>query len=130
MSKDYYCDLFDEEDDYYNAYLSNVPLDDLAPDKIYSTITQADITKMSDQLMVSMGGIFHLVNIFAIALFLLVVYLLTKLILEKNALSISLCKILGYSSPEIGGLYLMATSIMVLLSVLISYGTVTLLLSK
>lgn len=130
MSKDYYCDLFDEEDDYYNAYLSNVPLDDLAPDKIYSTITQADITKMSDQLMVSMGGIFHLVNIFAIALFLLVVYLLTKLILEKNALSISLCKILGYSSSEIGGLYLMATSIMVLLSVLISYGTVTLLLSK
>lgn len=84
-----------------------MPLDDLAPDKIYSTITQADITKMSDQLMVSMGGIFHLVNIFAIALFLLVVYLLTKLILEKNALSISLCKILGYSSPEIGGLYLM-----------------------
>ena len=91
MSKDYYCDLFDEEDDYYNAYLSNVPLDDLAPDKIYSTITQADITKMSDQLMVSMGGIFHLVNIFAIALFLLVVYLLTKLILgEKRFIHLSL----------------------------------------
>ena len=38
-----------------------------------------------------------LINGFAIAIFLVLIYLLSKIIIEKNAQSISMVKILGYS---------------------------------
>lgn len=130
MSHDYYCDLFDVDEDYYSGYFSNEELTDLNPDKIYSCITEKDMTKFSEQMTHSMGEIFRLFYIFAIVLFVLVVYLLTKVILERNATSISMVKILGYENSEIGRLYLVATSWVMVLSVLISFGIVTFLLGK
>jgi putative ABC transport system permease protein len=47
-------------------------------------------------------------------------YLLSKQIIEKNAQSISMTKILGFTNGEIGGLYIVATSIVVVLSLLIA----------
>lgn len=128
MSHSFYCDTFGEDKDFYNAYFSNQTLEDISSDKVYSCITEADMTKLSDQLTLSMGNMFQLFTVFAIVLFLLVVYLLTKIILEKNSESISMVKILGYTDREIGQLYLIATSWVVVLSVLISYIAVTFLL--
>ncbi|MEI3193661.1 MAG: hypothetical protein V8S22_06905 [Lachnospiraceae bacterium] len=63
-----------------------------------TTITQDDLTKVSRQLDVSMGEMFQLFNVFSfLILFALLIYLLTKLI-EKNASSISMVKILGYKT--------------------------------
>ena len=45
-------------------------------------------------------------------------YLLGKIIIEKNAQSISISKILGYSNPEISGLYIVTTSVVVVLLLL------------
>ena len=50
-----------------------------------------------------MGGMFELVKMFAIIMFIILVYLLTKIIIEKNSLSISMVKILGYTNGEMGG---------------------------
>ena len=61
-----------------------------------------------------------LVNGFAIAIFMILIYLLSKIIFEKNAQSISLRKILGYTNGEISRLYIMSTSIVVVLCLLIS----------
>lgn len=130
MSHDSYCDLFDVDEDYYSGYFSNEELTDLNPDKIYSCITEEDMTKFSEQMTHSMGEMFRLFYIFAIVLFVLVVYLLTKVILERNATSISMVKILGYENSEIGRLYLVATSWVMVLSVLISFGIVTFVLGK
>lgn len=130
MSHDYYCNLFDVEDDFYSGYFSNTKITDIPESKIYNCITAKDMTKLSDQLTVSMGQMFQLVNIFAIALFLLVIYLLTKIILERNSGSISMVKILGYESAEIGRLYLVATSWVIIISVLINDIVVTYLLKK
>lgn len=47
-------------------------------------------------------------------------YILTKQIIEKNTKSISMTKILGFSDIEIGRLYIIMTSIVVVLSLLIS----------
>ena len=58
-------------------------------------------------------------------MFILVVYLLTKIILERNSTSISMVKILGYEDGEIGRLYLVATSWVVIFSVLLSFVLVT-----
>jgi putative ABC transport system permease protein len=47
-------------------------------------------------------------------------YLLAKLIIEKNASSISMIKILGYSNGEASKLYNHATAIVVIVSLLLS----------
>ena len=78
------------------------------------------LTKISRQLTVSMGSMMGLVNGFAMLMFMVLVYLLSKIIIEKNAQSISMTKILGYSNREISELYIMSTTIMVILFLLIS----------
>lgn len=57
---------------------------------------------------------------FALIVFVILVYLLSKVIIEKNAQSISMTKILGYTNGEISRLYIMSTSIVVVLCLLIS----------
>lgn len=68
-----------------------------------------------------MGDMFGMVNVFAVILFALLIYLLTKLILEKNTTSISMVKILGYENGEIGRLYLIASVWVVMISILLSF---------
>ena len=81
--------------------------------------------KVSRQLTKSMGGMFYIVVVFSLVMFMLLVYLLTKLIVEKNTVSISMVKILGYDTKEISKLYLSSTTVMVvvvtLLDILLSY---------
>ncbi len=67
-----------------------------------------------------MGNTFYMVNVFSVILYLLLMYLLSKLIIEKNSSSISMVKILGYNNYEIGRLYIIATSIVVVISVALS----------
>jgi putative ABC transport system permease protein len=50
----------------------------------------------------------------------LLMYLLSKQIIEKNAQSISMVKILGFTNGEIGRLYIVATSVVVIFSLLVA----------
>lgn len=113
--------IFDLGEDYFCGYLSNTKITDIDEKYISSVIDLDSLTKISRQLTVSMGGMMSLVNGFAIGIFLVLVYLLSKIIIEKNAQSISMAKILGYSNLEISKLYIISTSIMVVLFLLISY---------
>lgn len=119
MSNKEFCKVFDKDDDYYTGYFSNKELNIKEKD-VASCITEDDLTKTSRQLNVSMGQIFYLINIFAVVLFVILIYLLTKLIIEKNTNSISMVKILGYNNGEIAMLYLMATTWVVVISILLS----------
>ena len=61
-----------------------------------------------------------LINGFSITIFVVLIYLLSKVVIEKNAQSISMTKILGYNGSEIARLYIISTSIVVVASVLLS----------
>lgn len=111
---------FDKDEDYYTGYLSNRELEDIDEAYISTIITEDDLTKISRQLTVSMGDFMLVFQYFGVIMFLLLMYLLSKQIIEKNAGSISMVKILGYSNGEIGGLYIVATTISVVLSLLLS----------
>ena len=113
--------LFGKKEAYFNGYFSDEELTDLDDDYVTTTITQDDLTKVSRQLDVSMGEMFQLLNVFSLILFALLIYLLTKLIIEKNASSISMVKILGYKNREIVSLYLVSTTWVVIFSVLASF---------
>ncbi|MCD7826683.1 MAG: ABC transporter permease [Clostridiaceae bacterium] len=108
--------LFSPSEQYFNGYLSDQEITDIDDKYIDSCITVDDLTKLSRQLNTSMGDMFYLVDVFAVALAALLIYLLTKLILERNTNSISMVKILGYRNGEIARLYLLATTWMVVLS--------------
>ena len=90
-----------------------------------TTITEDDLTKVSRQLDVSMGGMFYLMNVFSVALAAILIYLMTKLIIERNASSISMVKILGYNTREIGKLYLTVTTWIVVISVILGEAIAT-----
>lgn len=129
MSKSYFNEVFNCQDGYFNGYFSNRKITDLKDDYIASTITQDDLTKVSRQLNVSMGEMFYLVEGFAIVMFIMLIYLLTKMIIENNKVSISMVKILGYTSKEIQKMYVHATTIVILISTLLSFGITTWILS-
>lgn len=112
--------VFDEDKDSFSGYLSNEEITDIDVEYISSIIDLEALTKISRQLTLSMGGMMNLVNGFAIIIFLVIVYLLSKIIIEKNGQAISMTKILGYSNREISRLYIFSTTFMVLLSILIS----------
>ena len=121
MSDETFKDIFDKEDDYYSGYFSNDTLD-IDEKYVATEITIADLTKVSRQLDHSMGSTFELVKVFAVVLFAVLMFLLTKLIVEKNTTSISMVKILGYSNREISRLYVTSTTLVVVISVVVSMG--------
>ena len=113
-------EVFDLGDGYYGGYFSDAPLTEIKDEYVGSVIDLDQLTKVSRQLMVSMGASMGLVNGFAVMIFFVVVYLLSKMIIEKNAQSISMTKILGYNGSEIARLYLLSTTVVVVLCLVIS----------
>lgn len=121
MSDAAFKNVFDKSEDYYSGYFSDNILD-IDEKYVATQITLDDLTKVSRQLDRSMGETFNLVKIFAVVLFAVLMFLLTKLIVEKNTTSISMVKILGYSNREISRLYVTSTTIVVAFSVALSIG--------
>ena len=110
MNEKTYREMFDVEEGYFSGYFSNEKLTDIDEKLIATVVTEEDLTKVSRQLDRSMGQMFYMFEVFALAMFMLMVYLLTKLIIERNTISISMVKILGYENKEINKLYLSATT--------------------
>ena len=112
--------VFDLGSGYYGGYFSDAPLTEIDAEYIGSVVDYDALTKVSRQLLVSMGKSMGIVNVFAVMIFVVVVYLLSKMIIEKNAQSISMAKILGYSGGEIARLYLLSTTVVVVLCLAVS----------
>ncbi|MGN0396131.1 MAG: FtsX-like permease family protein [Coprococcus sp.] len=118
MNRDYFNDTFEYDSNYFNGYFSNEKIADIDDMYIATTITEDDMTKTSRQLIHSMGNMIQIFTVFGIIMFMLIIYLLSKIIIEKNAQSVSMTKILGYTNSEINGLYIMTTTIVVIASLL------------
>lgn len=114
MPIDQYREVFDLDDDAFSGFFSDAKITDIDSDMIASTITKRDITKMCDQLDHSMGSYMQYFQVLCILLSMAMIYLLTKLIIEKNENAISMTKILGYENREIASLYLLSTTIVMI----------------
>jgi len=120
MPIEHFADTFDFADGRFSGFLSDTKIKDIDESNIATTITIRDITKMADQLDHSMGSYMQYFQVLCILLSAVMIYLLTKLIIEKNETAISMTKILGYDNREIASLYLVSTSIVVVISDIIS----------
>ena len=113
-------EIFDLGDDYFGGYFSDTKITDIDEKYIGSVIDLESLTKISRQLDVSMGDMMGMMYGFAVIIFLVVIYLLSKVIIEKNAQAISMTKILGYTDGEISRLYILSTSLVVVICLLLS----------
>lgn len=130
MSRDMYTSVFDLEEDYFNGYLSDKEITDIDSMYIAAEITEEDLTKVTRQMETSMGSLMDLLSAFGIVMFMLIIYLLSKIIIEKNAQSISMTKVLGYSDKEISSLYVLSTTIVTIASILLTLPLVDFIMSK
>lgn len=69
-------------------------------------------------------------QILCILLSAVLIYLLTKIIIEKNENAISMTKILGYENREIASLYLLSTTMIVIIANVISVVLGTLVMNQ
>ncbi len=108
--------VFGIDDGAFTGYLSDQEITDIDEENIATVITEREITKMCDQLDHSMGSYMNYFQILCILLSAVLIFLLTKIIIEKNENAISMIKILGYENREIAGLYLLSTTMVLIVS--------------
>ena len=128
MNRTDYIEQFNEDSNYFNGYFSNKKLNDLDDADVATVITEKDLTKVVTQMQVSMTEFVKVFKALGVVISLLVMFILTKQIIEKNSKSVSMAKILGFSDSEIGKLYIVITSFVVVASLLVSVPLISLAL--
>ncbi len=129
VDREHFNKIFEKESDYYSGYLSDKGIEDIDESLIASEITRDDYTKSSRQLRQSMGSMMSIFWVLGMAVFMLVIYLLAKIIIEKNSQSISIAKILGYEKREINRIYIHTTTIVTIISLIAVLPIIHLLLN-
>lgn len=109
------------DEEFFSGYFSDTEITDIKEKYIGTTVDEESLTRVSRQLMISVGNLMYMVDGFSVIMFIELIYLLSKLIIERNAQSISMAKIPGYSKMEIAKLYILPTAIVVVVSLLVSY---------
>lgn len=130
MDMEQFNDTFGMQEGYFTGYFSDEEITDIDDVLIAAEITEDELTKTSRQLTKTFGDMAGMVQAFGIVLFILVIYLLSRIIIEKNAQSISMTKILGYSNAEINGLYIASTAIVVVLSIIFTIPVANVVIAK
>ena len=100
----------------YTGFLSEHQITDIDDNVVVSVITVDDALKMAKQLDHSMGDYMTYFSVICMLVAMLIIFLLTKLIIERNTVSISMVKVLGYDSREINSLYVRLTTVVVVIS--------------
>ncbi len=121
MSQKHLNEILGLDEEFFSGYFSDTEITDIEGKYIGTTVDEESLTRVSRQLMISMGSLMYMVDAFSVVMFIVLIYLLSKLIIERNVQSISMAKILGYSKREISALYIVPTAAVVVISLLISY---------
>lgn len=109
-------DVFMQDEGYYNTLLSANELK-IEENAIASVITLEDIANSASKFHDIMRGLISMLLTVSIVIFILVLYLLLKMMVDKAISSIALIKMFGYSEKEVRKLYLGNTSYTVALAV-------------
>lgn len=110
--------LLDQQKEMYNCIISDEELD-IDEQFIAKQITRDDMLGAADQMIDSFATVLLFINIFSVVVYLVIMYIMTKLVIDKNALSISYMKVFGYEGREIRKLYLTATTFVVVVSLIV-----------
>ena len=111
--------MVDEDEDNFAGYASD---EELQIDQRYlaTDITPEAMGATADQMQQSFGDMMDMVVAFAIPVYLILVYLLTKTVIDRSSRYISYMKVFGYHDPEISRLYVRAITTTVMVSLVAS----------
>lgn len=98
-------ELFEESEDYYNVVFSDKELD-IESGRLYSTLTREDVKKSSGIFVDQMKGMIYMLGIAAIVIFIVVMYLMMKVMIDRSSFNIALIKIFGFRNREVKKMYL------------------------
>lgn len=112
-------DLLGNDTDAFNGWVSDEELHFRATD-IQSDLTPAAMTKIAEQMQVSMGDIMSVLTLAAVVIFVIMMYLLSKTVMERSARAISQLKVFGYRDREVSSIYVHAITASVIVAVLVS----------
>ena len=121
MEQEGFCDVFERKEEEFSGFFSQNKISDVEEQSIAMVITAEDLIKVTNQLNHSMGAVMEVFKYALIVLAAALIYLLAKIIIERNEHSISMVKILGFENGEIGSLYIIPTAIVVTVFALISF---------
>lgn len=105
-------ELFGREDGYFNLVLSDRALN-LDTGRLYAVTARTDVNKRADIFMNHMWPMIITMLLGSALIFIVVMYLMMKVMIDRSAFSISLMKIFGYREKEVRSLYLNGNTIMV-----------------
>ncbi|SFC88559.1 FtsX-like permease family protein [Ruminococcus albus] len=111
-------ELFGESEDYFNAVYSAEDLD-IDPGRLYSVTTKADIEKSSGVFVDQMGPLVYTLMTAGTVIFVVVMYLMMGVMIDRSSFGISLMKIFGYRPKEVRSLYLNGNLIVISIGALI-----------
>lgn len=108
--------VFGKDEDDFSGYMADSKITGIDEEYIAKEITADDMMKVAKQLDHSMGAYMTYFQYVCVIVAAIILYLLTKIIIEKNERAISMAKILGYDTGEIASLYLAPTALVVFIS--------------
>ena len=111
-------ELFDQEDDYYNVVFADHALD-IDNGRLYATVSKDNVAESSQIFTDMMGPMVVMLVAISALIFMIVMYLMMKVMIDRSAFSISLMKVFGYRRREIRRLYLDGNFYVILLGAVI-----------
>lgn len=111
-------ELFGREDDYYNMLLSDNPLD-IDEGRIYSVTTRSDVERSSAVFAELMMPMVIMMISVSVVIFLVVMYLMTGVMIDRSSFGISLIKVFGFRKNEVKKLYLNGNTIITALGAVV-----------
>ncbi len=118
LDRDVMQELFDQEDDYYNVVFADHVLD-IDNGRLYATVSKENVEESSQIFTDMMGPMVVMLVAISALIFMIVMYLMMKVMIDRSAFSISLMKVFGYRRREIRRLYLDGNFYVILLGALI-----------
>lgn len=98
-------DMFGEDDDYYNVVFSDHELD-IESGRLYSTLSRSDLVKAGGIYVDQMMSMIIIMSVASAVMFVVVLYLMMKMMLDRSSFNISLVKIFGFRNREVRQMYL------------------------
>ena len=104
----------------YNIIMSDVPVG-IDSDKLVKTISKQSLADQINEVKTSMEDLVGVINIFAILICVVVVYMMVNVLITESTPSVSMLKVLGYRNKEINSMVLNVYHFLVPIAIVLSF---------
>lgn len=109
-----------KDNGYFNGYLSNQKLN-IDEKFLANTVDKETVSDAGKTLKNIVGPMLDVFTYASLTFFFVFIFILTKIIINKNRLSIAYLKIFGYTRREISLIYIMPTTVVLILTFILSW---------